>query len=358
MQTHAVLLAKQDLLCTFFAELAVKKKEHNLEVALLEIWWLYLNWAMEIPADLKVYFAWPCRFIAACGGIETNVDECAVRAIGEDVVKSKKALCPLALEGHWTLLIVDMVEKKLKFVDTLHKIKALTVKKMEAVLKIFKTVDGLQWLPADIGSCRVNGCRQGADVSCGYYVCWFLEEELRRSLGECPFHRGYPDADAQIKRLVTVTQNLLPVEKKMQMALGSKLWKADKGEEKSAAAPAASSGDSISAAVADLSATLQKVQDPSDFPGVDMPFPLEQYDGDLECWARDVQTVLTEEHQGECRKVQLQHAVPGCSKCTSSCADCYWPKTVRYWRRVETKGRFADVEGYSRMMKAPATMEF
>ena len=161
MHTHEVLLCRKDLLCTFYEDLEKRKTEHQMEVPFLEIWWFFLQWAMEIPADLMVYLAWPCRFMSACGDIKTEVDAAAVLAIGEDIVKSKKALCPIAMQGHWVLLIVDLVEKKLKYVDTLNKIKPEIVVKMDAVLKIFQSIDGLEWLPADIRPCRVNMCRQG-----------------------------------------------------------------------------------------------------------------------------------------------------------------------------------------------------
>ena len=112
MKTHEVLLCREDLLCTFFEDLEKRRIGHQMEVPFLEIWWFYLQWAMEIPAGLQVYLAMSCRFLAACGDIKTEVDECAVLAIGEEIVKNRKALCPIAMRGHWTLLTVDLVEKK------------------------------------------------------------------------------------------------------------------------------------------------------------------------------------------------------------------------------------------------------
>ena len=107
---------------------------------------------------------------------------------------------------------------------------------------------------------------------------------------------------------------------------------------------------------ADLAATLEK-RGTSEIPGVDMAFPLKDYDEDLERWATDVEIVLTDKHQEDCRRVRNTHVESGCGTCRGkSCGSCYWPKTVRYWRRVEAGGRFADAEGYAQKMKAPTTM--
>ena len=113
MQTHEVELAKPDLLRSFVAALVKKRMQHEMEVPLLEIWWLYLNWALEITEEHKLYLTWPCKFIAACGGGGPNIEEDVLRARGVDMVGMKKAFCPLAIGGHWTLLIVDLAEQKI-----------------------------------------------------------------------------------------------------------------------------------------------------------------------------------------------------------------------------------------------------
>ena len=197
----------------------------------------------------------------------------------------------------------------------------------------------------------------GADLACGYYTCWFLEEELRRSLGEAAFSRGYPDADGQIKRLLEILKNLLPVEKKLQKAQGSKVWSATEDTQESGTAPAVADAEALAAARAALDSALEN-RDSADIPGIDMAFPLETYAGNLEEWAKDVETILTPEHRADCARVRARVENPGCSSCMqTSCRKCYWPKTVRYWRRVETGGRFAEVEGYSKHMKAPTEFE-
>ena len=89
-----------------------------------------------------------------------------------------------------------------------------------------------------------------------------------------------------------------------------------------------------------------------------MPFPIADYDGDLEKWATDVENLLTEQHRADVLRVRCRIDEPGCPGCRMvGCHKCYWPKTVRYWRRVETGGKFADTEGYTKLMKAPTALE-
>ena len=165
MKTHAVELTKPDLLCTLYGDLMTRRGEHEMEVPMLEIWWYYLIWAMESTAELKLYFAWPCRFIQACGDVGSKADEGALRAIGAEFVDHSKALLPLAIAGHWTLLVIDLMEKKLRFIDTLEEIKDKIVEKLEVVLKILQGIEGLQWIPLEIRTCRTNWCRQGAHLA-------------------------------------------------------------------------------------------------------------------------------------------------------------------------------------------------
>ena len=84
---------------------------------------------------------------------------------------------------------------------------------------------------------------------------------------------------------------------------------------------------------------------------LDLQFPLKDYNGDLEAWVADVEQVLSAAHQKDVRGVRERHAVPGCSKCVKQlepgCIKCSWPKTVRYWRKVETGAKYAESEGYA-----------
>ena len=242
---------------------------------------------------------------------------------------------------------------------------------MKIVVKIFKTIPGLDWLPGDVSLCRTHHCRQGLDVSCGYYVCWFVEEELRRSLGDAPFSRGFPNVDGQIARLEALVKNVLPVEKKLQIALKSTAWIAETRRKRWpwGVKPSLEIADkspsleiaaktTLEAAMEDLAATVLEKKDLGDVPGVDVAFPIAAYGGDVAAWATDVVAVLSEEHQKLVEKVREKDLKMGCLACRyTSCVRCWWPKTVRYWRRVETGSKHAHVEGYDRLMKAPTAMK-
>ena len=241
----------------------------------------------------------------------------------------------------------------MRFVDTLSEVKKDVVKTLNTVLRIWSSV--FPWLPADVRLCRSNFCRQGCDLSCGYFVAWFLEEECRRSLGELPFCRGGPNADDIVKRMIQLARNLFAMEKRMQEALGSTLWKSEAPVEVDLVEDSPKIVKMKKMAMDDLKSTLLKSGDEEFFPGVDVPFPLKDFEG-LQDWAEQVQTILTDKHRADVEKVRSAGKL-GCAACRfTTCSRCYWPKTVRYWRRLETKGRFADEEGYSRMMKQPTVM--
>ena len=137
----------------------------------------------------------------------------------------KVAVVPVQLEDHWMLLTIDLKQKQIRFVDTLQKPKLSAVEGLKYFLKTLKTgVKSLDWITEDAVTCRSNYCRQGLDNSCGYYVVWWIEEEFRRHRGEVPFGRGYPNPGDIVKSLLPLMNALIPVEKKLQERLGSRLW--------------------------------------------------------------------------------------------------------------------------------------
>ena len=110
-------------------------------------------------------------------------------------------------------------------------------------------------------------------------------------------------------------------------------------------------------AVEDVKEAVKKDADGTEFPGVDMVFPMKDFGDNLEAWAGSVKTVLTAAHQKDVEKVRLK-AMNGCSACRhTSCRVCSWPKAVRYWRKVETGSRFAKEEGYLKSMKSKTGMK-
>ena len=89
--------------------------------------------------------------------------------------------------------------------------------------------------------------------------------------------------------------------------------------------------------------------------GVAVVFDVEPEDDALEHWAELMMAngQLFEEHMKDVERVR--EADKGvCSRCnfTAGCNRCWWPKTVRYWRRIECRSGL--MEGYTPAAKAAA----
>ena len=221
MQTHAVELLHEDRLETHCATLERQKLMHEMEVSFLEIWWQYWCWATGSAADHTVQCADACHTKALLGADSRPIDADGVQILAERWASGDMWLVPLSIANHWVLLVVDVKKRECRFYDTLHQIMPIIVKKMTGFLELLKRNPGLAWLPTDLKKLRTHHCRQGADLACGYYVLWFMEEEWRSAHGERPMHRGHPDAGSVVKRLLQVSMNLVPMEKRLQGALKS-----------------------------------------------------------------------------------------------------------------------------------------
>ena len=89
--------------------------------------------------------------------------------------------------------------------------------------------------------------------------------------------------------------------------------------------------------------------------GAGIKHDVEPGDDALEAWAELMMqhAQLFEAHMKDVERVRL--ADKGvCSQCrfSTGCRKCWWPKTVRYWRRIECRDRHW--EGYSPGAKAAA----
>ena len=338
MKTHTVELLQEDRLETHCANLMKKKLMHEMEVSFLEIWWQFWCWATDSAADSRVQCADACHTRALLGADWMPIDADEVQSLAERLVGGEVWLVPLSIANHWVLLVVDVKRQECRFYDTMQKLKPVIVEKVTGFLHLLKRKPELAWLPTDLEKQRKNHCRQGADLACGYYVLWFMEEEWRLAHGERPMHRGHPEPGAVVKRLLQIAQNLVPMEKRLQSALKA-------GEVELVDEPNPVRREERKADV-DLQATLEEtVSAPV---GVPAEFTLEAFGGDLEHWATNIVEILTEQHRADVEKVKKKYAVagPGCRRCKqSSCDRCHWPKTVRYWRNLETQGRLA--EGYA-----------
>ena len=80
--------------------------------------------------------------------------------------------------------------------------------------------------------------------------------------------------------------------------------------------------------------------------GIELEFDVEA-EGGLEHWAGLLleHHLLFPDHEADCLRVQANGAGI-CSSCefSAGCYRCYWPKTARYWRNKEMRGKL--MEGY------------
>ena len=118
---------------------------------------VFSKWALEITAEHQVYFGWPVKVMAGLGGEEfEHIEEEYLRSMGDDFLHMKKALFPLSAEKHWCLLVIDMEMKTVRVVDTLYELKPGIVKSVETLLRIWREIQGLEWLEIEAWRKRSN----------------------------------------------------------------------------------------------------------------------------------------------------------------------------------------------------------
>ena len=192
-------------------------------------------------------------------------------------------------------------------------------------------------------------------MECGFFVCWWMEEEVRQALGERPFCRGMPNIGGKgglRSQLCSIFANLESANNKMleDMKLLS---------EREAATEEAFNKDGAAkaAAVGAIFKTLEEQAKEAMFKsevGVDIVFDVEA-EGGLEHWAGQVLEahLLFPAHEADVRRVQAK-GTEVCASChfSSGCYKCWWPKTCRYWRNKEMRGSL--MEGYAPAAKAAA----
>ena len=115
--------------------------------------------------------------------------------------------------------------------------------------------------------------------------------------------------------------------------------------------------DDAAAAVGAIFKTLEQQATEAMFKnevGVAIEFDVDA-EGGLEHWAAQLleNHLLFEDHEADVKRVQAKGTTI-CSSCKFSggCYKCWWPKTARYWRNKETRGKL--MEGYAPAAKAAA----
>ena len=202
------------------------------------------------------------------------------------------------------------------------------------------------------GSRIRGGCRQ-TGVDCGFYAAWFMEDELRAAAGEGYFVNKYPEEMLVRVRMCSLFKALQKTNDDMlkDLQLQDDLEAiADMEYNQDAAKKAEETG----AIMETLEDAAKKRMFEGEF-GAGIKHDVEPGDDALEAWAAAMMenNQLFEAHAKDVERVRL--ADKGvCSQCNFSagCRKCWWPKTVRYWRRKECRDEHW--EGYSPGAKAAA----
>ena len=245
-------------------------------------------------------------------------------------------MLPLICEGHWTLLVLEMKLKAVRFYDSLE-LESQNCRTFAACIVQDLKKEGVEWLP-DMLPKRVNTVKQGL-LQCGFYVSFWIEEELRERRGEGRWPSGPPNIVDIRAKLLKFLENLEPTCRKVHLRMKDLMEQEQaaiaKHDAAADAAKAAGAADESSKALAELA--MESMQAGTKGGIVDVEIAAE---GDLETWAEQMKPFLLDAHQKDVERVK-ETGLGVCSTCrwTSGCRHCSWVKTVRYWRRKETLGK-------------------
>ena len=180
-----------------------------------------------------------------------------------------------------------------------------------------------------------------------------MEDEIRAAAGEGHFVNGYPEGLPVREKMCSLFQALQKANADMLKDLQTKQDAeaiADIEYNEAAAKKAKETG----AIMETLEAAATKSMFAGEF-GAGIKHDVEPGDEALQAWAQQMveHGQLFEAHMKDVERVRL--ADKGvCSQCrfSAGCRKCWWPKTVRYWRRIECRDHYW--EGYSPGAKAAA----
>ena len=341
------------------------KEDVWVTTEMLSFFWRFTHWGLEWPSgvayvDPQLTHSWYKH--------DGEGDE------GDDMLKTKwrtilKAfsgpvkvvLIPLTVGEHWTLLVLQMQQNVVKYYDSL-KFESesgyLAADMLLTKLKQQDDLKGLGWLP-EVCPHRCNCSLQGT-MQCGYFVAWWMEEEVRELMGQGRWCRGWPNAALTRQSMQKAMGNCVAASIKMQKDL-EKLKKAEEEEvNKLKAAGLLKDKFAAVAAIHERLGAVAKADLAAGSTGgaVEVSLHLSE-EQSVESWAEDILNLLLPAHQ-EKVKVVRETMTGICSKCrwTSGCAECQWWKTVRYFRMKETKGKFMEAygEAYVKTQKAKKKM--
>ena len=162
-----------------------------------------------------------------------------------------------------------------------------------------------------------------------FFVCHYMEGELRAVKGEGFGVTGWPNAGKVRQKLQQIVNQVQGEVKQMKDVKEILEKEKEKKEEDTPA-----KGSEV---LEDLAKKAKESLEKGTAPGASVVVPVEPED--LEAWAEEMLKELTEGHQAICLKVKAE-GVGVCSRChwRSGCHSCHFAKAVRYYRDRETGG--------------------
>jgi hypothetical protein len=316
----------------------------------LQFYWLWLQWSLSLPSTCRFVDPLLLHYWMDFGLEESAVNDNRLKALKTEFIADAVVCLPVNASDHWTLAVVNMQQKEVRYYDSLAVESEACFLRADAVLtKLKHHLESLAWIPAVMPH-RVNSVKQGP-LECGFFVMWWVEAECRSRLGEGRNRRGWPTAAAVRNDMLKFFVNLEPAAKRMQ-ALLADAAKAEEAKAKSSSSAAATAAASSGAAEEELK-KLAGIAAEGMTAGEKGEFHLVCVDVETtpEAWAADIMEFLLPAHRAEVEKVR-SFGAGVCSSCrwTSGCHRCLWWKAVRYWRNKETGGKF--MEAYSDTAKA------
>ncbi len=325
----------------------------------LRLYWRLLQWALPLEtAPRKVVYLDPELLWSWHGGVTESEDPEDLKKQFAVILRQCSefagalVLIPIWKSEHWTLLVLDHLERTCRYYDSLLGQMEATHLVADFLLAELKKTGrpDLQWLP-EVCPDRRNGSRQDR-LQCGFFVGWWLEEECRYMLGEGWCSRGWPDALQVRGATGRFMANLLPAAEKMQHDLELiEGLEAEAAKAHDQAAAEAKAGGVLG----DAAKTLQE-KALADLAACEQGAPVEIHledPGALEPWAEEMMALLLPAHRADVLRVKATGlGVCGSCRWRSGCRSCSWPKTVRYWRNKEVRGKF--LEAYMPAAKASA----
>ena len=317
----------------------------------LNFCWRFTSWALQAPpsvAYLDPLLTWMWYHHDGIGEEADDDQKKKWQMILKTVCRKEVelVLIPLAVNEHWSLLVLESSLQSVKYYDSLlHESEAGYLAADILLTKLrHDGLEHMQWLPL---SCphRCHAATQGP-LECGFFVGWWMEEEVRQLMGEGRWRRGWVIAKEARVQMLKIMNNCVPAANKMQAEL---LKLADmEGKEIAYMNEQQAIKDSLAvvAALEKKSSEGAKVDLAAGFKGEGLEVAIHVGEQTVEAWAEEVWNLLLPSHQEDVKRVK-DTGIGICSKCrwNSGCASCLWWKTVRYWRMKETKGKHMEAYG-------------